>query len=84
MTTIDIEKLRKEIEAEHLKDDLVIEDAVVAIGDDIEQSFKSLDNSDTSLYEGELSNKCKNVMPNKGRRKSHFVEYSKKKSSGFF
>lgn len=84
MANIDIEKLRKEIEAEHLKDDVVIEDAVIAIGEDIEQSFRSQDNSDASLYEGELSNKSKNVMPNKGRRRSHFVEYSRKNSSGFF
>lgn len=40
MQNIDIEKLRKEIEAEQLKDDVVIEDAVIAIGDDVE-SFRS-------------------------------------------
>ncbi|TNV83475.1 hypothetical protein FGO68_gene7715 [Halteria grandinella] len=83
MQNIDIEKLRKEIEAEQLKDDVVIEDAVIAIGDDVE-SFRSQDNSDASLYEGEISNKSKNTKVNKGRRRSHFVEYVRKKSSGFF
>jgi hypothetical protein len=72
----DMERLKLEIIEAEEKEGLIIEDEVVAIGDNVEDhSFRSQDNSDASLFGGDMSNKNAKKNRRGSRRKSHFIDY---------